>query len=348
MRCSSFIPFVVCFFSEFLLTICPLKMPKFCFAWFEAISSTGFLGLFLSPRSEVLVEALKSLFVFLKPVSENYAFSEPSFVLYKGALKLMAVILHDCPAFLVQNHIQLCLEIPKEFVQLRNIILAAVPDSLPTDSLPDPLAPGLKIDTLAGIKSRPELPADFIINCLEPSLASLVDECLGSVIGASPTMISQILSQISSSSETDGIELVNFIALRVNSAFSESSFKSASGLLCSLLSAAPSAAVRFSLLTGIVNHLRYPNYLTYFFSCVLLQAFRSTSGPSSDQQVKSQLVRVLLERLVVYRPHPWGLMITFMELIRNPEYRFWSQPLVKASPELERMFDTVAKSCLVK
>lgn len=320
-------------------------MPKFCFAWFEAISSTGFLGLFLQSQSEVLLEALKELFTFMKPVSEAYAFAEPSYVLYKGALKLMAVILHDCPAFLVQHHVQLCLCIPKEFVQLRNIILAAVPDSLSADSLPDPLAPGLKIDTLPGIKGRPELPAAFITGCLDPALSGLIDECLGSVIAASPASISQLLSKIAG--ECEAIEVINFVALRVNSAFSEASFKTASGLLCSLLQAAGNvnASVRYGLLTGMANHLRYPNYLTYFFSCVLLQAFR-LSGPA-EQQLKSQLVRVLLERLVVYRPHPWGLMITFMELIRNPEYRFWSQPLVKASPELERMFETVAKSCLV-
>ncbi len=323
-----------------------MKLPKFCFAWFEAISSTGFLGLFLasSQSGEVLLEALRALFSFMKPVSEAYAFAEPSYVLYKGTLKLMAVILHDCPAFLVQNHIQLCLAIPKEFVQLRNIILAAVPDSLSSDSLPDPLAPGLKIDTLPGIKGRPELPASFIVGCLDPALSALIDESLNSVIAPSPALIAQILMKITG--ETEGIEVVNFIALRVNTAFSEASFKIASALLCSLLAGAGMASVRFGLLTGMVNHLRYPNYLTYFFSCVLLQAFRLT-GASFEQQLKSQLVRVLLERLVVYRPHPWGLMITFMELIRNPEYRFWSQPLVKASPELERMFETVAKSCLV-
>ena len=31
-----------------------------------------------------------------------------------------------------------------------------------------------------------------------------------------------------------------------------------------------------------------------------------------------QITRVLLERLIVNRPHPWGLLITFIELIKNP------------------------------
>lgn len=34
--------------------------------------------------------------------------------------------------------------------------------------------------------------------------------------------------------------------------------------------------------------------------------------------VQEQITRVLLERLIVNRPHPWGLLITFIELIKNP------------------------------
>lgn len=55
--------------------------------------------------------------------------------------------------------------------------------------------------------------------------------------------------------------------------------------------------------------------------------------------------RVLLERLIVNRPHPWGLLVTFIELIKNPVYKFWSHEFVKCAPEIERLFDTVARSC---
>jgi hypothetical protein len=30
------------------------------------------------------------------------------------------------------------------------------------------------------------------------------------------------------------------------------------------------------------------------------------------------MTRVLIERLIVNKPHPWGLLNTFYELIRNP------------------------------
>ena len=39
---------------------------------------------------------------------------------------------------------------------------------------------------------------------------------------------------------------------------------------------------------------------------------------ASQEIVQEQITRVLLERLIVNRPHPWGLLITFIELIKNP------------------------------
>lgn len=46
--------------------------------------------------------------------------------------------------------------------------------------------------------------------------------------------------------------------------------------------------------------------------------------------------RVLLERLIVNRPHPWGLLITFIDLIKNPTYNFWKHDFVHCAPEIEK------------
>lgn len=55
---------------------------------------------------------------------------------------------------------------------------------------------------------------------------------------------------------------------------------------------------------------------------------------------------MLVERLIVHRPHPWGLLITFIELIKNPRYHFWSKPFIRAAPEIEKLFESVARSCM--
>lgn len=42
----------------------------------------------------------------------------------------------------------------------------------------------------------------------------------------------------------------------------------------------------------------------------------------------------------------WGVLITFIELIKNPRYSFWSHGFTHCAPELERVFESVARSCM--
>jgi CCR4-NOT transcription complex subunit 1 len=47
----------------------------------------------------------------------------------------------------------------------------------------------------------------------------------------------------------------------------------------------------------------------------------------------------------VNKPHPWGLLITFIELIKNPSYDFWRHDFVRSSKEIEQLFLSVARFC---
>jgi hypothetical protein len=38
----------------------------------------------------------------------------------------------------------------------------------------------------------------------------------------------------------------------------------------------------------------------------------------------------------VNRPHPWGLLVTFIELIKNPAFKFWNHEFVRCAPEIEK------------
>ncbi len=58
---------------------------------------------------------------------------------------------------------------------------------------------------------------------------------------------------------------------------------------------------RYLVLNAAANQLRFPNSHTHYFSCMLLTLFAEVK----DEKVKEQITRVLLERLVVNRPHPW-------------------------------------------
>jgi len=93
------------------------------------------------------------------------------------------------------------------------------------------------------------------------------------------------------------------------------------------------------MLNAIANQLRYPNNQTYYFSNILLRLFRE----ATDEFVKEQITRVLLERLIVNRPLPWGLLITFIELLQNKIYKFWDHSFINCAPEITRLFYGVAK-----
>merc|ERR1712019_204061 len=68
---------------------------------------------------------------------------------------------------------------------------------------------------------------------------------------------------------------------------------------------------------------------------------------ANTEAIQEQITRVLLERLIVNRPHPWGLLITFIELIKNPTFKFWSHEFVHCAPEIQKLFESVARSCMV-
>ncbi|MGH0129438.1 UNVERIFIED_CONTAM: hypothetical protein FKN15_002201 [Acipenser sinensis] len=99
---------------------------------------------------------------------------------------------------------------------------------------------------------------------------------------------------------------------------------------------------RYLFLNAIANQLRYPNSHTHYFSCTMLYLF----AEANTEAIQEQITRVLLERLIVNRPHPWGLLITFIELIKNPAFKFWNHDFVHCAPEIEKLFQSVAQCCM--
>ena len=87
-------------------------------------------------------------------------------------------------------------------------------------------------------------------------------------------------------------------------------------------------------------HLRYPNAHTYWFCSLLLHLFTEVE----DEKFQEIMTRVLLERFMVHRPHPWGAVMTFVELLRNPKYNFWSKEFINVAPEVSMLLESVSAS----
>jgi CCR4-NOT transcription complex subunit 1 len=267
-------------------------------------------------------------------------------------MRVLLVLLHDFPEFLCDYHYAFCDVIPPNCIQVRNLILSAFPRNM---RLPDPFTPNLKVDVLPEIVNAPRVMTNFV-NLIQPiSFKKDMDSYLKT---RSPvTFLSELRSKLQVSN-TPGMKynvtLMNALVLHVGTqAIAHISSK---GLTPSMSTIAHSSHMdifqnlavdldtegRYLFLNAVANQLRYPNSHTHYFSCTLLYLF----AEANSEAIQEQITRVLLERLIVNRPHPWGLLITFIELIKNPLFKFWGHEFVHCAPEIEKLLDSVARSCM--
>ncbi|WAR11775.1 CNOT1-like protein [Mya arenaria] len=334
------------------------QAPGFCFAWLELISHRVFVGrmLALTPQQRawgMYAQLLIDLFKFLHPFLRNAELTKPIHFLYKGTLRVLLVLLHDFPEFLCDYHYAFCDIISTNCIQMRNLILSAFPRNM---RLPDPFTPNLKVDMLADIAHAPRIPTNFANMITPVSFKNDLDSYLKT---RSPvTFLSDLRSSLQSNEPGSryNISLMNALVLYVGTqAIQHIHTKSLTPSMSTIAHSShmdifQNLAVdldtegRYLFLTALANQLRYPNSHTHYFSCTLLYLF----AEANTEAIQEQITRVLLERLIVNRPHPWGLLITFIELIKNPQFKFWTHEFVHCAPEIEKLFESVARSCIQK
>ncbi|CAH8310228.1 unnamed protein product [Eruca vesicaria subsp. sativa] len=334
----------------------PLKIPAFSFAWLELVSHRSFMPKLLTVNGQkgwpYVQRLLVDLLQFLEPFLRNAELGGPVNFLYKGTLRVLLVLLHDFPEFLCDYHFTFCDVIPSSCIQMRNIILSSFPRNM---RLPDPSTPNLKIDLLPEIVEAPCILSEVDAALKAKQMKNDVDEYL-TLRQQNPTFLSELKqkllvssSEASSAGTRYSVPLINSLVLYTGmqaiqqlQQAGETQAQNVVALhMFKYLSTELDTEGRYLFLNAIANQLRYPNNHTHYFSFIMLYLFFE-----SDQEViQEQITRVLLERLIVNRPHPWGLLITFIELIKNPRYGFWKQAFIRCAPEIEKLFESVARSC---
>lgn len=325
----------------------PLVMPAFAFAWLELVSHRHFFPNLLLVSGQkgwnIAHQLLVDHLLFLEPYLRRIELTQPIKKLCEGTLRVLLVILHDYPLFLASYHLSLCNIIPENCVQLRNIILSASPKGI---AAPDPFTPNLKIDLLPETSQNPVILSDVLAPMA--NLKNHLDVYLKGT-GNRPTFLSGLF-QLLYRDGTTRIDApkVNSLVLYVGAhALARSQNAQIS------LSRTPDIELfqrlmelddrgRYICLNAMANQLRFPSSHTHYFSCVILYIF----SESKSVAVKEQITRVLLERLIVNRPHPWGILVTFIELIKNQRYGFWNYSFTRCASEIEKIFESVARSCM--
>jgi CCR4-NOT transcription complex subunit 1 len=259
------------------------------------------------------------------------------------------VIHHDFPEFLSDNHFSLCNSIPTHCTQLRNLIVSAYPSGFM--DLPDPFTAGLKVDRIEEMRKAPTIRADLEQYLRAAGISDLVDAAIGGA-ELSEDDAEKIIEAIdrsgtSSDEFTPDSNDINIPLLNALVIYLASRTLHLQGSKTSIFNpSAPSTALleaivhglrpeaRYHIISAMANQLRWPNSQTHYFTYAMLHLFGQPSHDQNQLEVQQTITRVLLERLLVNRPHPWGLIITLLEIMKNSQYRFWDLPFVKAAPEV--------------
>ncbi|CAN8065506.1 unnamed protein product [Agarophyton chilense] len=338
-----------------VLNVCsPSNIPRFAFYWLELLSNKDFLPCLLSVRNvngwplfrHLLMSFLRFISGYLKNAEEPL--SPVIRKLYNGLLRVLLVLLHDFPEFLCAYHLDFCRTIPSRCVQLRNLILSSFPKQM---RLPDPFAPDLDIKRLSEMTNPPLVLSDFMGPLQESGVKAVVDSYLNpadrSLLQRKAVDLGKYMYSSTDSGDLE-VDMVLFNSLMVYLAQNASSLSgqysrnSPSTDVIRLLTSQLDCEGQVQLFNALANQLRYPNSHTRYFSNVILTLFRETTSES----IKEEIAKVLVERVIANRPHPWGLLVTFVELLKNPDYRFWSFPFVTCAPEIEELFQNVSKYCM--
>ncbi|KAL8805792.1 MAG: hypothetical protein Q9182_001704, partial [Xanthomendoza sp. 2 TL-2023] len=354
-------------FADAFLMLQPRYLPAFTYSWLMLVSHRFFMPALLKlPDDEVstlnLVEMtsadrrqgwepyasiMDAMFSYISdmlrpPMAVSFAKD-----LYRGALRILLVLHHDFPEFLAENHFRLCNAVPSHCTQLRNLVLSAFPSSFA--EVPDPFTAGLKVDRLEEIRRAPRIGGDILAPLVQSHLKDVLDGMIRNGNASEEVVEIVAAACMPLQSNPDGVDaqLLHAIVLYLGQSAIDAAgqrggptFDSTSPQATFMTSLAKELhpEARYHFLSAITNQLRYPNSHTQYFSYMLLHIFGNDLADQQESDVRQQITRVLLERLIVHRPHPWGLIITLLELLKNKVYQFWELPFIKAAPEIERLF----------
>jgi CCR4-NOT transcription complex subunit 1 len=250
-------------------------------------------------------------------------------------LRVLLILHHDFPDFVIENHARLCAAAPAKCSQVRNLINHVSPQGL---TVPDPFANGLQLERMEEMRLSPVLRIDLSGILDGAGLKSGLD----AILKNKSRGYAEFAEKLGQYEYDAGI--VQAVALYIGTeaiavAGSKSQIFNKSTPHIALLQAIANDSFQLAnnLFEAMANQLRYPNAHTLWFCQALLEIFAHPSEAGDEQkqmQVRETIAAVLLERLMPARPHPWGLSVTFMELVKNPDYGFQNMPFVMEHEEV--------------
>lgn len=318
----------------------PDLMPGFVYGWIALVFHRGFLPEIMKLQDDggwaAYTKLVKQLLEFAGESLKDVELSDTASKLYEATAKLLVVLEHDYPQYVATQSTALLASIPPHCTQLINTILFAS-----SNKIPDPMAATNPTDAEA---QTPYAFENAAASLQSMGLLDILNSALDN--GPSEDAVAHMTHAITRAEGKTGfghavisanLAVIDAITTYVGTKAGQqqpfdSSASSVSTL--SMLLHELGAEPRHYLILSMANHLKGPSPITVFFSKLLLHIFGQDLADPEETEIREQIVRVLLERLIGYWPQPWGLLTTVIELIRNEKYMFFDLPFIKAAPEV--------------
>ncbi|KAM9933017.1 hypothetical protein OXX80_007357, partial [Metschnikowia pulcherrima] len=352
--------------GDALNSVQPIIYPGFTFAWISLIAHRMFLPKLLELPEKagysVAVKLLTSLLKFQNVYSKDKSVQHDVIhVIFKAINRIFTALAHDEPEFLIECHYQLVTAVPAIYIQVRNIILSAIPRHI---NAPSPFSTKLDCDDLPSCTEVPGMNYQPLDDLSKAALKKPVENyiripasaLLRTIYGGLRLNYPKEVSSFGFDSVNFSTKLINALVLHTGASAVEdklprdsrgfNSKSSHTSLLVELLNHG-CTEFRYHLIDAVANQLRAPNCHTQWFISFVVHIFNHETGWASDEireEIEEIIVRVLLERHVINKPHPWGLSLVLTQLLSKREYNFFGRSFVKkSSPELRAVFETLAK-----
>jgi CCR4-NOT transcription complex subunit 1 len=267
---------------------------------------------------------------------------------YNALLRIVTLLQNDFPDFLVENHAPLTNSLSPNFVQLKNLILNSIPSH--TREPPSPLTAGMQVLNIDDIRDTPPIRGDYTTGLKDAGILKVLDSLLGSAEPDSDG-IDRLVSALQSAPQPSVKSfvpmerypfallqaLVLHVAVKGTAEAGPTMYSKESAplkVLEGLVRELPDD-FKAQLIEAVVNQLRFPNTHTYYFVRAIVDLFSIVATDDNDGMLVQELImKELMERVAIQRPHPWGLLVTLLELHKNAATSFWGLPFIKSPPEV--------------
>lgn len=319
----------------------PDLIPGFVYGWIALIFHRAFLPEIMKLENQggwaTYTKLVKQLLEFAGESLKDVELSDTASKLYEATAKLLVVLEHDYPQYVAAQSAALLASIPPHCTQLVNTILFAS-----SNKMPDPMVPG---SNAADVDVQSPYAFEHAAAYLQSmGLLDILNSALEN--GPSEDAVAHMTHAITRAEGRTGfghahiganLAAIDAITIYVGTkAGQQQPFDASASSVAtlSMLLHELGAEPRHYLVLSMANHLKGPSLVTMFFSKLLLHIFGQDLNDPEETEIREQIVRVILERLIGYWPQPWGLLTMVIELIRNEKYMFFDLPFIKAAPEV--------------